>query len=52
MSVNSGYSFAFELNVSHTKFGIIKLLLECKQYLIEEKKEELSELFRSCRKHF
>ena len=31
MSVNSSYSLAFKLNVSHKKGGIMELLLECKQ---------------------
>ena len=52
MSVNSGYSLAFELNVPHTKFGIMELLLESKQHLIEGKKELVFELYRSCRKRF
>ena len=52
MSVNSSYSLEFELNVAHKKFGIIELLLEGKQYLIEGKKGRIFERYRSCRKYF
>ena len=44
MSVNSGYSLAFELHVSHTVVGIMELLQECRQYLIRGKKERTFEL--------
>ena len=53
MSLNSGYSLAaFDFNLSHTKAGIKILLLDCKQHLIEGKKERIFELFILCRNVF